>query len=302
MKVVIITGSAPHHKYLCAEIMKVCPVAGVIHPLKPRLGAVRRFKQLIRQGKTQGWTMPMLQLLGKFDRPKKPQNNPELFDFSPGIAAYNQLPRSLIYAGFDVRQPGSADLLRSLQPDVSLFLGGPVYPRKFIEASPLSLNFHSGISPIYNGAASTKFAFANGHPHLCGGTLMVMAAEIDGGDILGHYLPAVQSGDSPDSLFEKTVRGATVMYKRLLEHLLGGKNLLQRIRQVPPLFYTRNSDFNWHHSKMIARHLRNNLAARYERDETIVEYWREPTEEAARNLYRTTLDRLLWGPSAPKEK
>jgi hypothetical protein len=305
MRVVIITGRAPHHKHLCAELMKVCPVAGIIHPAEPRPRATLRIRRLIRQSKSNGWAPVMLHLLGKITagtKARKPGGQIWPVDFSAGVVAYNRIPRSLIHAGCDVRQPGSADLLRSLQPDLSLFLGGPVYPKAFIEASPLSLNFHSGISPIYNGTASIKFAFANGHPHLCGGTLMVMGAEIDGGGILGHYLPAVQSGDSPDSLFQKTVHGAAPMYARLLEHWQAGHSQMQQIQQATPLFYTRDFDFDWHHSQMIAKNLRNDLPARHEREETLVEYWREPTEGAAHNLYRATLDRLLWETTRPKEK
>jgi hypothetical protein len=298
MRVVIITGSAPHHKHLCAEIMKVCPLAGIIHPAEPRSSATLRFQRLVRQAKTYGWSVVALHVLGKITSRTgnhKLGGRIQQVDFSEGVAAYDRIPGSLIHNGCDVRLPGSADLLCSLQPDLSLFLGGPVYPKAFIEASPLSLNFHSGISPIYNGTASIKFAFANGHPHLCGGTLMVMAAAIDGGGILGHYLPAIQAGDSPESLFEKTVRGAAVMYTKLLEHLQTGKSPLQQIQQTPPLFYTRDFDFNWHHSRMIARNLQQDLPARYARDKAVVEYWREPTDTAANNLYQATLDRLLWG-------
>jgi methionyl-tRNA formyltransferase len=305
MRVVIVTGRAPHHKHLCAELMKVCQVAGIIHPAEPRPRATRRLQGLIRQVKSKGWPVVALHVLGKITARAKVNKHGGLVqtgDFSEGVAVYNRIPLSLIHSGCDVRQPATADLLRSLQPNLCLFLGGPVYPKAFIEASPLSLNFHSGISPLYNGTASIKFAFANGHPHLTGGTLMVMATEIDGGGILGHYLPQVQSGDSPDSLFDKTVRGAAVMYARLLAHLQAGKSLWPQIQQAPPLFYTRDFDFNWHHDQMIARNLRNDLPARYARGETLVEYWREPTEVAAHNLYRATLDRLLWGTARPNEK
>jgi methionyl-tRNA formyltransferase len=285
--------------------MKVCPVAGIIHPLEPRPRATLRIRRLIRQAKSHGWAAVALHVLGKTTaRTKAHKRGGQMrpVDFSAGVVAYDRIPSSLIHTDCDVRQSGSADLLRSLQPDLSLFLGGPVYPKAFIEAAPLSLNFHSGISPIYNGTASIKFAFANGHPHLCGGTLMVMGAEIDGGGILGHYLTAVQSGDSPDSLFDKTVRGAAPMYARLLEHLQAGNRPMQQIPQAAPLFYTRDFDFDWHHSQMIAKNLRNDLPARHEREETMVEYWREPTEEAAHNLYRATLDRLLWESARPKGK
>ncbi|NJO34095.1 MAG: hypothetical protein HC869_14095 [Rhodospirillales bacterium] len=100
---------------------------------------------------------------------------------------------------------------------------------------PLILNFHSGISPIYNGSSTISFAFANGHPHLCGGTLMKMNAAVDGGEILAHYLPSVAAKDSPASLFMKTVGGAATLYERILDTCAAGLPL-RSIPQPPPLF------------------------------------------------------------------
>ena len=59
------------------------------------------------------------------------------------------------------------------------------------------LNFHSGVSPLYNGSATILFAFANGHVHLCGGTLMTMSPVVDGGDVLAHFLPAIEAETHP---------------------------------------------------------------------------------------------------------
>jgi folate-dependent phosphoribosylglycinamide formyltransferase PurN len=313
MRVVIVTGKAPHHKYLCTKIAEFYNVVGILHPVRAGLGAAGSIRRITRGGRSYGWVTMGSHLLermfSRFENKRSLSNGGlHLVDFSDGVAAYDRIPGSLIHAHCDMRDTDAHALLRSLQPDVTLCLGGPVYPKAFIDASPLTLNFHSGVSPLYNGTASIRFAFANGHLHLCGGTLMIMSTEIDGGRVLGHYLPAIESGDSPESLFEKTVRGAATMYTRILGHLnvlthLHAKGAqLQSVSQTAPLFYTRGFELGWRHKKAISRYLAADLAAQFERREKIVEYWRAHSEAEASQLYRSTLDQLLWDRAPSKHE
>jgi folate-dependent phosphoribosylglycinamide formyltransferase PurN len=313
MRVVIVTGTEPHHKNLCAAIAKRYNVVGILHPVRAGLGAARAVRRIIRRGNSHGWMMMGSHLLermfSRFEN-KRPLSNDGLHsvDFSDGVAAYDRIPKSLIHAHCGMHDIDALALLRSLQPDVTLCLGGPVYPKAFIDASPLTLNFHSGISPLYNGTASIRFAFANGHPHLCGGTLMIMSTQIDGGRVLGHYLPAIESGDSPESLFDKTVHGAATMYTRVLGHLSVSTRLptedaqLKSVSQATPLFYTHGFELGWRHKRAIARYLRTDIAAQFERSEKIVEYWRAHSETEACQLYRSTLDHLLWDKVVSKDE
>lgn len=300
MRVVIVTGTQPHHKNLCGAITSAFNVVAIIHPAEAASSAAVRGRRLLRQGRTHGWPLAIMRVLGEVSSRRKaragcvegPSTSPT--GFSEGIEAYQRIPRSLIRTNCDVRDSRSHEFLRSLRPDVTLCLGGPVYPTAFIDASPLTLNFHSGVSPIYNGAASIQFAFANGHPHLCGGTVMMMSGEVDGGGILGHYLPAIDRGDSPDSLFSKTVRGASVMYARILEYVQTGTGVVQYVPQAPPLFYTRGFQLGWYQSAMITQNRSSDISARFQRKESFVEYWREPCQAAARAALQSTLESLLW--------
>ena len=126
--------------------------------------------------------------------------------FNGAAGEYDERAAAVAIAVDDVNSAATIEHLRSLQPDVVVCLGGPIYREALIEAVPLMVNFHSGISPLYNGTSTIAFAFANGHPHLCGGTLMLMSTAVDGGDILAHYLPSIEPDDDPASLFAKTVR------------------------------------------------------------------------------------------------
>ena len=300
MRVVICTGTQPHHKNLCGAIMSAFNVVAIIHPAEVASSSAVRGRRLLRQGRTHGWPLAIMRLLGELSSRRKARAgcvegpSPSPTGFSEGIEAYRRIPRSLIRTNCDVRDSRLHEFLRSLCPDVTLCLGGPVYPRTFIDASPLTLNFHSGVSPIYNGTASIHFAFANGHPHLCGGTVMMMSGDVDGGRILGHYLPAIDRGDSPDSLFSKTVRGASVMYARILEYVQTGTGVVQYVPQPPPLFYTRGFQLGWYQSAMITQNRNSDISARFQRKESFVEYWREPCPAAARAALQSTLESLLW--------
>jgi hypothetical protein len=46
--------------------------------------------------------------------------------------------------------------------------------------------------------------------------------------------------------------------------------------------------------EMIAQNLRSDTAARFQRTERIVEYWREPSQALARAAFQATLEDLLW--------
>src|SRR5262249_3036592 len=116
----------------------------------------------------------------------------------------------------DVNAEATIELVRDAAADVVLCLGGPIYRAPLINACGTMINFHSGVSPLYNGASAIMFAFPNGHFRLCGGTLVTMSPIVDGGDILAHYLPAIEAGDTPATLFMKTVRGAAETADRFL--------------------------------------------------------------------------------------
>ena len=119
----------------------------------------------------------------------------------------------------DINSPDSVRLLTDMKADVVVNSGGPIFKAPLLQAAPLVLNYHTGISPIYNGSDSVFWTFANGQPHLTGGTLMVMNAGVDAGDMLAHYLPSVEPEDTPGRQFMKTIVGGVALYCSFLEHL-----------------------------------------------------------------------------------
>jgi methionyl-tRNA formyltransferase len=213
--------------------------------------------------------------------------------FFPGVAAaYKEIVAPVAARVLDVNAEATLGLVREAAADIVLCLGGPIYRAPLIKACQTMINFHSGVSPVYNGASTIMFAFANGHFRLCGGTLMTMSPTVDGGDILAHYLPAIEAGDTPATLFMKTVRGAAEVADSFLAHVERTRTFA-RCPQPSPFFYYTSGDWTVHYSRQLRRHLERGTAAAAARPAEFVEYYRSASDKEACAHVRETIERLL---------
>jgi methionyl-tRNA formyltransferase len=212
--------------------------------------------------------------------------------FPYAAESYDERASGVAQVVDDINASATVELVRGIAPDVVVCLGGPIYRAPLIDACRMMLNFHSGISPLYNGTSTILFAFANGHIHLCGGTLMIMSLAVDGGDVLGHYLPAIENGDDPATLFMKTVRGAAVAYDRVLTYLEDG-GTLAACPQPPALFYYTGADWTVEQTHRIKRLLESRAVERFTRDDEHIDYYPLAGADEARLALRGTIERLL---------
>jgi hypothetical protein len=299
VRVAIITPEQPvHHQHFCAFLADRHEVVGIVHP-RPRVtGKSGQLKRLRREVREYGAGHALIRTLASVPGPLRgwdagAARGPALHAVFNGAAAeYEERAAAVALVVDDVNSAQTISHLRSLQPDVVVCLGGPIYRKALIEAVPLMVNFHSGISPLYNGTSTIAFAFANGHPHLCGGTLMLMSTAVDGGDILAHYLPSIEPGDDPASLFAKTVKGAALATDAFLTHLEGGASFTST-PQPPPLFYYRGADWTIYHGQRVRRALQAPIAEEHLRAERLEPYWDAADAEDARRRVNATLGGLL---------
>jgi folate-dependent phosphoribosylglycinamide formyltransferase PurN len=299
VRVVVITPRAQaHHEHFCARIAELHDVVGVIHPISDRSDLRRRARRITREVSRSGVTYAALRTLAELRSPllgwdwiaahEAAENR-----FFPNAAqAYEQSVSGLAHDVADVNSATTIQLVRELAPDAVVCLGGPIYREPLIEAAGLMVNFHSGVSPLYNGASTIMFAFANGHVPLCGGTLMTMSSAVDGGNILAHYLPAIEADETPATLFMKTVRAAAELCGEFLSHV-ERNGAFSSCSQPPPLFYYTARDWTIYQSHRIRAHLEQGTAARHVRDEALIPYWDLADDTAARASVRTTIEKLL---------
>jgi methionyl-tRNA formyltransferase len=121
---------------------------------------------------------------------------------------------------------------------------------------------------------------------------MTMSPAVDGGDILAHYLPAIEADDTPVSLFMKTVRGAAETADRFLAHVEPA-GTFARCPQPSPLFYYTSGDWTIHDACKLRRHVERRSAAAAVRPAEFVEYYASAGDEEARARVRETTERLL---------
>jgi hypothetical protein len=299
VRVAIITPEQPlHHQHFCAYLARRHEVVGIVHPRSHANGKSGQLKRLRREVRDYGAGHALIRTLASVPGPLRgwdaaAARGPALSAVFNGAAGeYEELAAPVAWPVDDVNSAEALAHLRGLQPDVVVCLGGPIYRKPLIEAVPLMVNFHSGISPLYNGSSTIAFAFANGHPHLCGGTLMLMSATVDGGDILAHYLPAIERGDDPATLFAKTVKGAADATDAFLSHVEGGGSFTSS-PQPPPLFYYRGADWTIYHGQRVRRALQGAVADAYLRDERLEPYWDAADPDDARRRVNETLAGLL---------
>jgi hypothetical protein len=299
VRVAIITPEQPlHHQHFCAHLARRHEVVGIVHPRSRAAGKGGKLKRLRKEARDYGAGHALIRSLASMPGPLRgwdagAAREPALRAVFNGAAAeYRELAAPLAWATDDVNGQDAVEHLEALRPDVVVCLGGPIYRRALIEAVPLMVNFHSGVSPLYNGTSTIAFAFANGHPHLCGGTLMLMSRTVDGGDILAHYLPSIEPGDTPATLFAKTVAGAADATDAFLSHLESGAEFAS-CPQPPPLFYYRGADWTIDHGQRVRRALERGIAEEHLRDERVEPYWDARDAGEAGRRVNDTLTRLL---------
>lgn len=299
MRVVVITPSGkPHSRALCAAIADEHDLVGVLHPVARSKTRSERAAQLRAEVRRLGPVQEVARLLANSRSPlrgwdlRRDEQEALARAFPDADERYDERAAAVAEPVADVNGPAAIARLRELGPDVVCCLGGPIYRPQLIASVPLMLNFHSGVSPLYNGASTVAFAFANGHLRLCGGTLMTMSPEVDGGDILAHVLPAIEPGDTPGALFARTVAGGIDAYLGVLRHVAGGAEPTGA-PQDGALFYVRSSDWTALHGHRVRRLVAEDAATARARGPRIVAYWdaADPAEAAAR--VRETLAPLV---------
>jgi hypothetical protein len=298
VRIVVITPEeSPHHVHFAGELVRRHEVVGVIHPKARRRSAGGRVRVVTRRFRRLGVIDGLLSVLAAVRNPLIGWDWISAFEdaereYFGDAAAHREIVAPLAHHVDDVNGGPTIRLIGRLSPDAVICLGGPIYRMPLIQACGTMLNFHSGVSPLYNGTSTIMFAFANGHVQLCGGTLMTMSPVVDGGRILGHYLPAIAPHDDPATLFMKTVRGAATLCSRFLEHFLS-EGRFASVPQPPALFTCTSDGWTLHHTHRVRRLLAQRTAEAHVRSEMAVEYWGLADDVAAAAELRSLVGRLL---------
>jgi methionyl-tRNA formyltransferase len=109
------------------------------------------------------------------------------------------------------------------RPDVILVFGTGILREPLLSAfAGRIINIHLGLSPYYRGAGTNFWPLVNREPEYVGATIHYIDAGIDTGPILAHARPAIEPGDGPHDLGNKTIVAASQALLRAAEAHVAG--------------------------------------------------------------------------------
>ena len=110
-------------------------------------------------------------------------------------------------------------------PDVAIVCGTSYIAPSLLAAVPIAINVHGGALPEYKGNHGVFFAYARGDFARIGASLHLVAARLDGGDLLAVVRPAMRPGLHDGHLYCRAVRDAIDLLCTLLRDLAQGRPL-----------------------------------------------------------------------------
>lgn len=274
-RVALITNKSLHHKYWITEMSKLNNVVCIIHPNKKDNYSRKQKKIKSMLKEKRGWYTLMFMLTELFfllssKNSRKEFKKESITFFQESKERYEQIDKRIIYDVKTVNSPESIKIIKKLSVDIICFLGGDIAKTDFINSPrKMCLNFHSGLSPIYNGANSFAWAMSENRPNFIGGTLMKMTSRIDGGDIIAHYLPSINENDNASSLFMKTIIGSTKLYTEAISKI-EDKNPLPMVRQERSIRYTKVIDWTIYQELQLKAFYKSNKITKYKRNSDII--------------------------------
>lgn len=299
MNILIVTGNRPHCTDLCKRLSKDFNIVAVFHYDSDHVN----FKQK-EDERLERLSLRTSSDYSKAHKEAMSDINDTDSQLTHGYTyadkyfendhEYGSVDQNHVHTMKDINSPDAIMKMRDYNPDVVVCHGGPKYSELFITSFPLVVNYHSGLSPIYNGSDSHLFAMSNGHPHLCGGTLMVLNNIIDGGDILGHYVPSIDLNDTPKSVFIKCVEGCYYLVHSFLSYYSEKGRYTWAPQPKKPLFYFQRADWNLTHVNKLKAFMDKQGCSDYIRKENRYAYWDKTNNSEANSALKEVLLDLIY--------
>ena len=289
MKIALVTNKNLHHKYWVVEMSKQFNVEAIIHPDKGNYFNRIRSKKLYRYGMVY-FLMKLLSIsYSKISKKSFSRQNAHLEKqfFNDYNQLYDDIDKNKIFNVQTVNNSDALKIIHEKNIDIICFLGGDLAGKEFINSPKIStFNFHSGISPIYNGNKTLFHALSDLRPNFCGGTLMKMNERIDGGEILSHYLVPIDETDTPSTLYMKNFQGCLKLYT---EYLNFGNFAEEGIPQKKSFKYYRNIDWTIANDIKLSYLRKKEIIKRFSRKEKIIKYYNDSSDKNLLELYDSIL-------------
>ncbi|MBX2837339.1 MAG: formyl transferase [Gammaproteobacteria bacterium] len=138
-------------------------------------------------------------------------------------------------------------LLQQLKPKVIVVYGTAIIREHiFSQASIVTLNMHTGLSPYYRGDSTLFWPVYFNDPEHLGVTVHKIAANVDGGDIVYTGKVTYEPGDSEAALFAKGVKIGSELYLQAVQEALDNTIVYH------PQDLSIGQEFRWIHRTVAA--------------------------------------------------
>jgi len=292
MKIALVTNTKLHHKFWVSQLYSSNNVNLILHPKGVKVPLLKKIKQ--KKLFYYGGFYFLLKVLSIvywkiFNNGLSKRNKvAEKRFFLQYENNYKDIPKSIIHEVETVNSTNAIQLIKDHNIDIICFLGGDIAKSEFINSAKICLNFHSGVSPFYNGAKTNFHAVSDFRPNFAGGTLMKINERIDGGEVLMHYLCPIAGKDKAEDLFMKGVIGAVKLYQEFLDkYSFNAKGVVQE----KSFKYVRNIDWSIVNDIKLNKFYKYDRMKIYEREESIIDYTNK--DYTLEDLYRIILKKIL---------
>jgi methionyl-tRNA formyltransferase len=260
MRIILITGEDPGHRYVANRLASEVELAGII---VDRGTGRRRWRRLWKR-----YTLGQLasracvRFLTTVRRDGIRRRN-RMLEILGAQRCGDLLFPHLVTSVHGINSTEGVNLVSSLQPDVILVFGTGVVKERILSlARNVALNLHTGISPYYRGADCTLWPLYNNELQMLGATIHKCTMQLDGGFIFATGRARLHEDDDLDSVFARCVMVGADLYVKVVKDVLAGKlegnpQDLSIGREYKGVMWNVRADLK------IRRQIRNGLVRRY---------------------------------------
>ncbi|OEK06773.1 formyltransferase family protein [Roseivirga misakiensis] len=292
---VLVTNSSPRHIYWAKALASTFSGVSICIVRPERVSNKKRLKDGIKKF---GYLWLMLKLMSSFYHKFTRHGFAKRLAYVESESFKNQsldtLPdTSEVFHSTDVNSDVTISWINNRKPKVVCFLGGDIARKKFFDnVTALVLNYHSGLSPLFNGSSIAFHCVAKGRPNLSGGTLMVMNERIDGGNILAYYLPEISESDNASTLFLKGIQGSVELYIDFLNYYLKNSEY-HSLKQERSLNYFGSNDWTIWEDIRLKWFEGSNRMRIYKRPKNIINVYDRAMKPDLKTVYGELLSNTL---------
>ncbi|HTT66594.1 MAG TPA: formyl transferase [Gemmatimonadales bacterium] len=266
MRLVLLTGQGPEHRYVTGVLSRAFPdeLAAVVVAEPPRRSALARWRSYRRR-----YTLAQIasrvrakvyaRLTGRAARWAAAAGRTLFAGADDGAMPRPDLVR--VFPGHN--GPECLAFLAGLKPDVIAVYGTGVIREGVMRlAGRAILNLHTGVSPRYRGSDSVFWALHNAEPEWVGATVHVLSQALDAGGIIATVRTPIAGDEDEATLFFKTVAAGAQLYVETIRQAAAGaaRPVPQRLEEGREYRFV---DRTVAAERRVERLLRGGLLARY---------------------------------------